>query len=41
MKLFDAAVKDLRQNYAKRSIDMIEVFARAKKKVIDGETESA
>lgn len=35
MKLFDAAVKDLRHNYARRSIEMIEVFARAKKKVIE------
>lgn len=31
--LFDAAAKDLRQTYARRSIEMIEVFARAKKKV--------
>lgn len=35
VKLFDAAVKDLRQNYARRSIEMIEVFARAKKKVTE------
>lgn len=31
--LFDAAVKDLRHSYARRSIEMIEVFTRAKKKV--------
>ena len=33
MTLFDAAVRDLRQDYAGRSIEMIEVFTRAKKKV--------
>ena len=31
--LFDAAVRDLRRDYAGRSIEMIEVFTRAKKKV--------
>lgn len=31
--LFDVAVRDLRQDYAGRSIEMIEVFTRAKKKV--------
>ncbi|CAM9929189.1 unnamed protein product, partial [Ectocarpus sp. 4 AP-2014] len=31
--LFDAAVKDLRHSYARRSIEMIEVFTREKKKV--------
>lgn len=35
VKLFDTAVKCLRQNYARRSIEMIEIFARAKKKVIE------
>ncbi|CAM9309546.1 unnamed protein product [Scytosiphon promiscuus] len=35
VKLFDVAVQDLRQSYAKRSIDMIEVFARAKKKTFN------
>eukprot|EP00903_Cladosiphon_okamuranus_P006381 g6246.t1 len=35
VKLFDAAVKDLRQNYARRSIEMIENFARAKKKTFN------
>ncbi|CAM9371112.1 unnamed protein product, partial [Hapterophycus canaliculatus] len=32
VKLFDVAVMDLRQSYARRSIEIIEVFARAKKK---------
>ncbi|CBN75927.1 Protein phosphatase 1, regulatory subunit, and related proteins [Ectocarpus siliculosus] len=33
--LFDAAVKDLRHSYARRSIEMIEVFTREKKKTFN------
>ncbi|CAM9261125.1 unnamed protein product [Ascophyllum nodosum] len=35
VKLFDAAVRDLRRDYVRRSLQMIEVFAKTKKKTFN------